>query len=342
MNLAALVDDSGSAASPAGDGTILSNSWFQTVLCPAINAMFAGAGAYATFTLGGKLAVEGFGAHTFSAGGAGTQSLTVRNTTAGTTNRSAFYAGNDTSSTNLFLYSFTSSYTTLGPSVADGGLLGVEGAGGLSIVASHASGAIRFYTGGTNLRATIASDGLLAWSYAGAGAHTFTGSNAAGSAIGITASSSGTAAQAILNLTNDSTASLSLIANSTGFTTSNYLVQRGGALLLNGTQYTGGMHYAATSHTFWEWGGSTKLAILTNLLTADNGLFIPNTFSLHVGSATRVGRSTTNPTNVINLYPGTLPVGTMVGGLQVYAKDSGAGLIRLYYMDSGGTERGPL
>jgi len=109
---------------------------------------------------------------------------------------------------------------------------------------------------------------------------------------------------------------------------------------INATGYNGGV--TRFRDLSIKDGKGVEIIKFMNSLVADNGAFLSNGFSLHVGSATRVGRTSVNPTNVINFYPGTLPAGTMAGGLQVYAKDSGAGLIRLYYMDSGGTERGPL
>lgn len=157
-----ITDDTGSASAPNGDGTIVNNSWVQTNIVAKINAMFAGAGAYATFTLAGKFAVEGFGAHSFSAGGTGGQSLSVRNTTAGTGNSALVEVGNDSSATRTYLQTFSTTYTPSGPEMADGTILAANGAGGLSIYASHASGDIRAYTNGVR-RGTWFVSGGFAW-----------------------------------------------------------------------------------------------------------------------------------------------------------------------------------
>jgi hypothetical protein len=56
------------------------------------------------------------------------------------------------------------------------GVLQSSSSGGLSIAATHASGAIRYYSGGTTERMSLSSAGLLTVS--GAGAHTFGGGGA--------------------------------------------------------------------------------------------------------------------------------------------------------------------
>src|SRR5262245_15304999 len=96
-------NDTGSAAAPNADGTILNNTRLQNDIYAKIDEMFAGAGSYATFTFGGKIAVEGFGNHLFSAGGSGTNSITVRNTTAGTGNSAFLSVGNDASANQSFV-----------------------------------------------------------------------------------------------------------------------------------------------------------------------------------------------------------------------------------------------
>lgn len=154
-------NDTGSAAVPAADGTVLNNAALQNNIYARIDAMFAGAGAYATFTLGGKLAVEGFGAHTYTAGGVGGNTITVRNTTAGTGNYAAVLLGNDSAALAFGLFGYSSTYTTSGPSIADSLQVYSGQAGGLSIAAQHASGVIRFYTGGTTERMRIDAAGAV-------------------------------------------------------------------------------------------------------------------------------------------------------------------------------------
>lgn len=99
--------------------------------------------------LSGLLSVTGFGTHLFSTGGTGGNGLRVRNTTAGTGNYSILELGNDALADNLYIQSFSSTFTTSGRLVAAGALLEARGAGGLSISASDAAGDIRFYSGAT-------------------------------------------------------------------------------------------------------------------------------------------------------------------------------------------------
>lgn len=139
------VNDSGTAANPAGDGTIINNAALQNNIYARIDEMFAGAGAYSTFTFGGRLAVEGFGSHTFNAGGTGFQFFQIRNTTSGTANGTRFALGNDASGALLDVYAFSSTFSTSGSNVASGVAINANGTGGLSINASDASGVIRFY-----------------------------------------------------------------------------------------------------------------------------------------------------------------------------------------------------
>lgn len=126
--------------------------------------------------LSGLVTAGGFGTHSFSAGGTGANALHVVNPTAGTANNAYVAVGNDQSALQARLQVFSSTYTTSGRAVADGALLENDGAGGLSIAANHASGAIRFYSGGTTLRAQINTNGTQTWAPYGAGTATFDGS----------------------------------------------------------------------------------------------------------------------------------------------------------------------
>jgi hypothetical protein len=155
------VNDTGTAATPAADGTLLNNAALQNNIYARIDAMFAGAGAYATLSIGGLLSAEGFGSHLFSAGGAGGQAVIVRNTSAGATNFAVVYVGNDGASTAGQLFHTSSTYTTGTYDVQDA--LHVVGSrvGGVSIVSSHASGTIRFYAGGTTERARLTAGQLF-------------------------------------------------------------------------------------------------------------------------------------------------------------------------------------
>ena len=101
-----------------------------------------------------------FGVNSFDAGGTGAQGLRVRNTTAGTGNYSRLFLGNDAATDTGTVTAFSSTFTTSGPSVADGVTLAGTRAGGVSIDASNAAGDIRFYAGGdTTPAATIYENG---------------------------------------------------------------------------------------------------------------------------------------------------------------------------------------
>ena len=84
--------------------------------------------------------------------------------------------------------------------------------------------------------------------------------------------------------------------------------------------------------------------INVSVLRMASNSFLKNGAHLSIGTTTYTGRATTNPTNAINLYPGTAPVGNtgVDPFVTLYTKDAGAGVYKLYYMDSAGTEVGPL
>lgn len=151
-----LTNDTGTAASPNGDGTLLNNAWVQ-VFMDRIDSLVS-----SNITFGGTVTAEGFGTHTFVAGGTGGQRLVVRNTTAGTANYADVFLGNDTTANAVAVGVYSTTFTTSGPYVQNGGILQSAVAGGLSVVAAHASGDLRFYAGGTTERGKFgATDGCL-------------------------------------------------------------------------------------------------------------------------------------------------------------------------------------
>lgn len=154
-------NDTGTAANPNGDGTLLANTVLQNHIYARVDQMFAGAGAYTTFTLGGIFSVEGFGSHLLSSGGTGANQLTVRNTTAGTGNFAAVNIGNNSSATLAIIASFSSTFSSAAYNFASGTTFVTSGSGGLSVVASDAAGMIRFYTGSAVERMRLAASGGL-------------------------------------------------------------------------------------------------------------------------------------------------------------------------------------
>lgn len=131
---------------------------FQLGPGEAITAVTTG-----VFTVsGGRLAATGTGNHDISGSSTTGNDLRVRNTNSGTGAYSGVTVGNDTSATAGWLYQTSSGYTPLGYNVASGTHLLASQAGGLSVVASHAAGDIRFYTGGSTTPAlTIDDTGLV-------------------------------------------------------------------------------------------------------------------------------------------------------------------------------------
>ena len=157
-------NDTGSAASPNADGTLITNTRLQNDVYAKIDEMFAGGvGTYATFTLGGKFAVEGFGSHSFSAGGTGANLLRVRNTSAGATNYAAVTVGNNIDGDALTIAHTSSSFSAATFIPQAGAYIQAQYSGGLSIAATNASGAIRFYSGGTSEVGRMFPSGGFSW-----------------------------------------------------------------------------------------------------------------------------------------------------------------------------------
>lgn len=156
-----LTNDTGTPASPVGDGTLL-NAAERVALLDRIDELFNGTRA-ATFTFGTLLQVDGFGTSLFSAGGTGGNVLRVRNTTAGTGNYARVEIGNDSGSGIGQLTVGTSTATFGDPSPASGLGIASTGSGGMVLSTTHASGSLRFATSSTT-RLTVDSAGT--WTFA--------------------------------------------------------------------------------------------------------------------------------------------------------------------------------
>jgi hypothetical protein len=149
----------------AQDGTIRSNHSLKFMIdndnnSPGEMFFWRGSGAATnlmTLSRSGVLTVSGFGTHTFSAGGATTNSLKVENTTSGTTAYATFQLAAGT--TNAALYALSQGYTTNQYDWAAGLTVTNSGAGGISIAATHASGEIRTYVAGGTAVQRIDSNG---------------------------------------------------------------------------------------------------------------------------------------------------------------------------------------
>ena len=142
-----------------GSGAVVNFDNGDVTVTHSTNTLtFAGASSGYVFN-DGILTVSTAGLHTFSgaSAAAGGNRLRVENTTA--TGYAQFSGIAGTSSGSLEVYG--QSFSTSGAAVASGTALFGESSGGLSIAATHASGAIRFYSGGSTLRAGVSASGSL-------------------------------------------------------------------------------------------------------------------------------------------------------------------------------------
>jgi hypothetical protein len=116
----------------------------------------------ALLTLAGLLNVTGVGTHQFIvAGGNATNALNVRNTSAGTAANAYVSVGTDVAQDQGLIQAYSSTFTSSAYALASGVALISQSSGGLSVVASHASGTIRFYTGGSTERMSLSTGGIL-------------------------------------------------------------------------------------------------------------------------------------------------------------------------------------
>ena len=120
----------------------------------AIDGAGVGATTGDSLTVANLLTVSGLGQSTFSAGGNSSNSIRVENTSAGTGAIAAVNLRND-GTWNGGIRVLSSTFTTSGPDLSDGMNVHWNGPSGMSIAATHASGTIRFYSGGTTLAGTF-------------------------------------------------------------------------------------------------------------------------------------------------------------------------------------------
>jgi hypothetical protein len=120
-----------------------------------------GATSLLVLTNTGLLTVNGFGTHSFSAGGTGEQQLLIRNATPGAGNYASLALGNDTAAATGLLQVFASNSAIGAPYRPDGVALRATQAGGISLLAEHGLGKIHFYTAAAP-RGFIEADGRWA------------------------------------------------------------------------------------------------------------------------------------------------------------------------------------
>lgn len=105
-------------------------------------------------TVGGLLAVSGFGQHNFVSSGTGANRLQLTNSAAGTGNNVLFRGDTDVAEA-VYMRGTSSTYTASGATPQAGAEFGSSGAGGVSLAAVHASGTLRFYANGSTLRGKV-------------------------------------------------------------------------------------------------------------------------------------------------------------------------------------------
>ena len=180
-------DDTGTPASPVGDGTTINNARLQEIYA-AIDELFAGASPYDPLVFGGTIQVDGLGTHLFSATGAGANRLRVRAASAGTSNVGAVDVGTDADADLGRLEAYASTFTAAGAAKQHGVALRGMGAGGVSLAAEHASGDVRLYARGTTKVATYDGNTL---SLASAAAGAYAASGVLDASVNTTAASTG-------------------------------------------------------------------------------------------------------------------------------------------------------
>ena len=140
------------------DGVAMSGDTYISESSANVLSLFSG-GVEAKLT-SGVLTLGVLGTHTITGGSNAAQTLSVINTTSGTAGKVEHLqtAGTAVGRVSTFSQGFTPS----GLSQLSSTLLEAQAAGGLSVAASHASGEVRFYSGGTTLRGAFTTTGLLA------------------------------------------------------------------------------------------------------------------------------------------------------------------------------------
>jgi hypothetical protein len=237
------------------------------------NSVISQAGT--VITIAGTVTSTLFGANSFTAGGAGDESLTIRNTTAGVANRGVLFVGNDASATLGTLAAHSSTFTTSGAAIANGVKLTGSGVGGLSLQASDATGIIHFFTGtGTVERGQITAAGLLSWTTFGS--HTFSAGGVGTNQVVVVNPTAGTGNAGGLYASSD-TVLAGVQANSSTYTTSGFNVQAGTTIFGTGS---GGVSLAATHASgavrFYTGSGTLRATIDTsgNLVMATGAVAV--------------------------------------------------------------------
>lgn len=299
----AMVDDDGSGTT----GTIFNNAW-KTALYDQIDAALVAGGTLTGdllftdalydigksgvtrprdgffsrhVTVGGLLTVNGFGAHAFTTGAAGFNQIRIRNTASGTGDGAGFDVGNDASAQAGQLLTLSSTYPTSGDLQAWATALRANQSGGLSIAATHASGVIRFYSGGTTERVRLHASG--------------------GVSIGDTTDPGATNLRAAgtINAVATGVSTGVLVGAASGNYGARFARTAGGTVLLGVAGTTSAEH----------------LAIVNN--AGSDLLDVSGVGNISIGPY--AARATTVGTRALQIFDGTPPVGALVNGVSLYS-----------------------
>lgn len=238
------------------------------------------------------------------------------NNNAGAGASTALYLDNGTN--NTILYNLGTGYTTAGRFVQNGGVLDSVGPGGLSIAASNAAGAIRFYTNASTLALTLSSTQTATF----ASTVSATGFQISGAATaanylrgnGTSFVSSAIGAADVPTLNQNTTGSAATLTTTRTLWGQNF---NGSGNVTGSLTSVGDITGGASSMTITAGTGNSRTMTLdytTSGGVATPGLTIDNAGNVGIGNATVSSNS-------------TLSLGTAVNTIKVAVYDNGAGTL---------------
>jgi hypothetical protein len=259
--------------------------------------------------------------------------MRIQNPTAGTGNYGQLNVASDT--VTVALNSLASTWTTSGVNLQSGSALSANGSGGLSVAATHASGAVRFYAGGSteNMRVdTTGNVGIgstapaakldVTGTFAVSGNATFSTLNTANGVIYANASGTllntgaGTTGQCLVATTGSNPTWGSCSGSSTMSTSWSNITNPGASLsLAMGSNSTTLTYNAVTSTTnlfnLTDTTSNTGTGYLLNVTTASGSTLNPlhisaaGTEALMVTASGNIGIGTTTPNTLIQAVNST-------------------------------------
>lgn len=235
-----------------------------------------------TLTLAGVFTINTVGTHLITGASNAAQTLSLRNTTSGTAGKVEHLLTAGTAVGRLA--TFSQGFTTSGVSQLSSTLLEAQGAGGLSVAASHASGAIRFYSGGTTERGRFETNGYFGLNETSLGAYLSVSNDpAVASGFRFSATGSGSGTIGAFRSVTTQVGSITVTGSATSYNTSSdrrLKTDCGLAIDISGLR-------ALQIHEF----------VWTNTQTADRGVFAQEALATHP-RAVHVGTDETDDDGV--------------------------------------------